>query len=59
MTATVSPSDLRALVAGAYQDVIVQIPRAPQLHEISPVERERLVQFAAAVLRRHGVDVVE
>ena len=59
MTGIVSPSDLRALVAGAYQEVIAEIPaKLPQLHEIDATERERLVKFAAAVLRRHGVEVV-
>lgn len=60
MTGIVSPSDLRALVAGAYQDVTENGPvEVPMLHQLHPVEREHLVRFAAAVLRRHGVEVVE
>lgn len=59
-SAVVSPGDLRALVSGAYQDVTEDGPvEVPMLHELHQIERNHLVRFAAAVLRRHGVTVIE
>lgn len=59
MSASLSRGDLRALASGAYRDAAEDGPvEAPkELHQLQRVEQDHLIRFAAAVLRRNGVEV--